>query len=109
MSNSVEFDERNHDRQGVNIEPYLKEAIDELLYDLFTGEKVGYPSCDLHDALQWLEEAGKLAPLCAEVLLGEEKTLKRSIEKELRNIFEESDTLYDRAEQLAKKEPDQDT
>jgi hypothetical protein len=87
---SVEFDEREHDRQGVDIEPYLKQAMDDLVYDLFAGEKVDH--FDLHDFLE------RRSPW-----IGGEN-MRELIEKELRKWLEDSDALYERAERLAQGE-----
>ena len=98
---SVEGDELRHDQDSINPEPYMKEALDDLIYRLFSREKVGYPKWDLRDFILEQEDAGELAYRMA---TSEVTPVRDELEKRLRDYLENSETLYERAVELAGEE-----
>jgi hypothetical protein len=101
---SPESDECRHDQESVDIEPYLEDAMDELIQDLFDGKRVGrWPVRDMHSFLTDLQSSDELVELCARSLIGGEN-FSTVIEVTLRKYLENTDTLYDRAERLAQEE-----
>jgi hypothetical protein len=95
---------RDHEDGTVNIEPYLNEAMESLVDDLFGGEKVGFGK--LQDYLEVMEDKGYLSEIVA-TTLHEHDSLRNRIEGELRRMLDDSDALMDRATELASSGPEE--
>lgn len=91
-------------KPGEAVEDHLKDAMDELIFDLFHGEKIGPKRSEwgLHD---FLKDQGDSYELLAAALIGtlEDLAIAQALtEKRLRNHLVDSDELWDRADLLTR-------
>ena len=100
MKDRVSLEEAAHDK-GLNIEPYMKEAVDHLIWKLFDGQKVnaGRYQWALGDFLQ--ENASRL-PALVEGHLIAENSMKDAVEYLLRAKLTDSEEAIEMAEELAR-------
>ena len=99
---SVESAELRHDTEGLDVERFLDEALDDVIDRLIEGGKVG--GLTLKDHLDTLEDRGELSAIIDEALRC--NNLQEQIEPKLRAMLWDSDEVHDRAAQLAEEGDD---
>ena len=96
---SVEGDELRHDQDSVNPEPFMKEALDELVEKLMSGGKIGQ-----HSIHAYLEELDLSEPVSAFIITGDKGAFNDAVELILRRALEDSDEVHDLAVEMAQGE-----
>src|SRR5438045_6448730 len=92
-----------HDTSGVNVEPFLAEALTSIVEQLMSGEKVN--GWTLHAFLDEQPDIGELA--AAAIISGDFTTFKDMIEGRLRRELYDSDAVHDLAAEMAAAPEDQ--
>jgi hypothetical protein len=79
----------------------MVDAIEDCVWRIFDGQSIGCPKIDLAGFLDGLEDSGGLKEIVSQALAGGD-SLRDLLEARLRKDLEDSDTVLDRADELAR-------
>jgi hypothetical protein len=103
MRDRANLDEFNFDTSGASdreVEACMGEAMDDLVWRLLDGKKIGYPAWGLYDFLDGLQDSGVLSGIVSRAMLANEKP-DDEITRQIRMALTNTETLIDRAAAIA--------
>jgi hypothetical protein len=79
----------------------MVDALEDCIWRIFDGQSIGCPKRDLAGFLDGLEDSGDLKEIVSQALTGGD-SLRDLLEARLRKDLEDSETVLDRADELAR-------